>query len=205
MKSAHYRRLVLSLCFFVSVLLSGCAAQKSIIVLLPEDGKVSGEVTVVNDQGSQVLNQSWQSVEIEGAQGRPSRPVVLDKTTVQGVFGGVLAAMPLPPVHYMLYFKLGSVELLPDSQLLLPAIDKAIKERHPAQLSVVGHTDTVESAEYNYQLGLLRARAITELLAAHGATPTSIETSSRGKTDLLVKTPDQTLEPRNRRAEVTIR
>jgi OmpA family len=204
MKGAHYRRLVPFFCFLVSVLLSGCAAQKSVIVLLPEDGKVSGEVTVVNDQGSQVLNRSWQSVEIAGPQGRPGSPFVLDQTTVQGEFGRVMSAMPLPPVHYLLYFKLGSVELLPESRLLLPAIAKVIEERHPAQLSIVGHTDTVESAAYNYQLGLLRARAVSALLASHGAVPASIEISSRGKTDLLVKTPDQTLEPRNRRAVVTI-
>jgi outer membrane protein OmpA-like peptidoglycan-associated protein len=204
MKGAHYRRLVPFFCFLVSVLLSGCAAQKSVIVLLPEAGRVSGEVTVVNAQGSQLLNRSWQSVEIEGSQGRPGDPIVLDQTTVQGEFGRVMSAMPLPPVHYLLYFKLGSVELMPDSRLLLPAIARVIKERHPAQLSVVGHTDTVESAQYNYQLGLLRARAVTALIAAHGAAPASIETSSRGKSDLLVKTPDQTLEPRNRRAVVTI-
>jgi len=205
MKSSIYRQLLPSLYFLVTVLLSGCAVQSSMIVLLPEDGKVSGEVTVVNAQGSQLLNRSWQSVEIGGSHGRPASPIVLDETTVQDDFGPVLAGMPLPPVHYLLYFKLDSAELQPDSRLLLPAIARAIKERHPAQLSVVGHTDTVESADYNYQLGLLRAGAVPELLTAQGAAPASIEISSRGKTDLLIKTPDQTLEPRNRRAEITIR
>ena len=205
MKGDVYRNLLLFFCFFVSVFLSGCVAQKSIIVLLPEDGKVSGEVGVTNAQGSQVLNQSWQSVEIAGSQGRPASPIVLEETAVRGDFGRVLAALPLPPAHYLLYFKLNSAELLPDSQLLLPAIAKAVNDRHPAQVSIVGHTDTVESTAYNYQLGLLRARAVSELLKSHGAAPASIETFSHGKTDLLVKTPDQTLEPRNRRAEVTIR
>jgi outer membrane protein OmpA-like peptidoglycan-associated protein len=116
-----------------------------------------------------------------------------------------MAVMPVPPVHYRLNFKLGTAELLPASQILLPAIARTIKERHPAQLIVVGHTDTVESAEYNYQLGLQRAKAVSERLTSYGADPVSIEISSRGKTDLLVKTPDQTLEPLNRRAEVTIR
>lgn len=204
MKSAIYRQLLPSFCFFVSLLLSGCAAQKSVVVLLPEDGKVSGEVLVVNPQGSQVLNQSWQSVEIGRSQDRPASPTVLDKETVQGVFGRVLSNMPLPPVHYLLYFKLDSAELEPESQPLLPVIAKAIKERHPAQLSVVGHTDTAGTAEHNNQLGLLRARAVPELLATHGAAPASVEISSRGETELLVKTPDEALEPRNRRAEVTV-
>ena len=205
MKGAFYRHMVPFFCFFVTVLLSGCAAQKSVIILLPEDGEVSGEVTVVNAQGSQVMSRSWQSVEIAGSQGRPARPIVLDEATVQGVFGGVMSEMPLPPVHYLLYFKQGTTGLLPDSQLLLPAIAKAIKDRHPAQLTVVGHTDTMGTDEFNYQLGLLRATSISEQLASQGAAPASIETSSRGNTDLFVKTPDQTPEQRNRRAEVAIR
>ena len=206
MKSTVYRCLLPLFCLFVSLLLSGCAARKSVIVLLPDDdGRVSGEVMVVNSQGSQLLSRSWQSVEIAGSQGRPANPVVLDETTVQGDFGRVMSAMPLPPAHFLLYFKQGTTELRPDSQLLLPAIVKAIRERHPAQLSVVGHTDTMGTAEFNYQLGILRATTVSELLVSQVAAPAGIETSSRGNTDLLVKTPNQTPEPRNRRAEITVR
>lgn len=205
MKSIIYRYLLPILCLLVSVLFSGCAAQKSVIVLLPEDGHVSGEVMVVNAQGSQVLTQSWQSVEIAGSHGRPANPVVMDQAAVQGDFGKVLAAMPLPPAHFQLYYKQGGTELRPDSQLLLPEIVKAIKERHPAQLIVVGHADTMGTTEFNYQLGLMRATSISELLVSQGVAPASIETSSRGNTDLLVKTPDQTPEPLNRRVEITIR
>ncbi|HEY5973949.1 MAG TPA: OmpA family protein [Geobacteraceae bacterium] len=202
------RLLSLSLCLLTAVLLAGCAgqkdlaAEKSVVVLLPEDGKVSGEVTVVTPHGSQLLNQSWQAAEI----GRGDAPtLVLDEAKMQGIFGEVLSTMPLPPAHYVLFFKLDSVELVPSSQLLLPEILKAVNDRKPAGLSVVGHTDTVESAQYNYRLGLQRANAVAAQLRALGAAPATVETSSRGKTDLLVQTPDQTFEPRNRRAEVTIR
>lgn len=205
MKSCFYRALLQFFCFFVSVVLSGCAAPKSVIVLLPEDGKSSGEVTIVNAQGSQLLNRSWQSVEIDGPQGLPTSPIVQDEPTVQGDFGEVISAMPLQPAHFLLYFKQGSTVLSPDSQLLLPVIVKAIKERHPAQLLVIGHADTMGTNKFNYQLGLLRATSVSELLASYGATPACIETSSRGDSDLLVKTADQIPEPRNRRAEVTIR
>ena len=214
MKGAGCRQLPAAWCWclcwlFFLLLLSGCAAQKSaqksVIVLLPEDGKVSGAVTVVTAHGSKVLNQSWQSVEIFGARGAPSDPVVLQEKAVQEAFAPVLAAMPVPPVHYLLYFKLDSGELLPDSRLLLPEIAEVIRKRQPAQLSVVGHTDTVGSMEYNYRLGLKRAAAVCAELAVLGAAPASIETSSRGKADPQVPTPDQFPEPRNRRAEVTIR
>lgn len=205
MKSAVCRCLLFSLCLLMLVLLSGCAAQKSVIVLLPEDGKVSGAITVENTQGSQLLNQSWQSLEIAGPEGRPTRPVVLDEKAVRDEFGKVMAAMPLQPAHFLLFYKQGSAELIPDSQRLLPTIVTAIKERHPAQLSVVGHTDTMGTPEFNYQLGLLRATSLVDLLVSLGAAPARVDTSSRGNNDLLVKTADQIPEPRNRRAEVTVR
>ena len=203
--AAASRRLLTSLCLLVALLLPGCAARKSVIVLLPEDGHVSGEVTVDTAHGSQVLNQSWQSVEISGTGAAPGTPVVLGRTAVQGVFGPVLSAMPAPPVHFLLYFKLDSAELISESLLLIPEIAEVIKIRHPAQLSVVGHTDTMGSTEHNYRLGMQRAAAVVGQLTSRGAAPASIETSSRGKSDPQVKTPDQFPEPRNRRAEVTVR
>jgi outer membrane protein OmpA-like peptidoglycan-associated protein len=206
MKLTCLRHLLPTFCLLAILFLGGCAAQKkSVIVLLPEGDRVSGEVTVTNAAGSQVLNRSWQSVEVAGAGSQPTKPAVLEGAALQGVFGKLQAAMPVPPVHYLLHFKLGSVELLPDSQQLIPEIARVITSRSPAQLSVVGHADTIGSVEYNYQLGMKRAAAVAELLAKQGAVPASVETSSRGKTDLLVKTPDQTPDQRNRRAEVTVR
>jgi outer membrane protein OmpA-like peptidoglycan-associated protein len=205
MMNARPRRLFVSFWLIVALLLTGCAGPKSLVVLLPEDGKVSGEVTVENARGSQLLNRSWQGVEISGADARPATPVMMGETAVQGIFDGVLSAMPLPAVHYILYFKLDSADLMPDSQLLLPEILKAVNARKPAELSVVGHTDTTGSVEYNYRLGLVRARAVPDQLIALGAAPAIIETVSRGKSDLLVETGDQIPEPRNRRAEVTVR
>jgi outer membrane protein OmpA-like peptidoglycan-associated protein len=201
MSKGLFRLLMLACCLAGTVLLSGCAGPKTMVVLLPEDGKVSGEVSVTTPQGTQLLNQSWQAAEIPG----PAKPVVLDEKTVRDSFAQVLAARPLPAVHYTLYFQLDSVELIPDSQQLLPEIVKVINERQPAELVVVGHTDTVDSVEYNHQLGLRRAAAVVTLLKSLGAVPAISDTSSRGKTELLVPTADQTLEPRNRRAEVSVR
>jgi outer membrane protein OmpA-like peptidoglycan-associated protein len=129
----------------------------------------------------------------------------MDETAVHGAFAEVLTAMPLPAVHFILYFKQNTAILTQDSKLLLPEVLKGLNKRHPALLSVVGHTDTMGSAEYNYHLGLLRAMKVTSMLKSLGAAPAIIETSSHGKADLLVKTRDQTAEQRNRRVEITIR
>jgi len=205
MMNAGNRRLHYFFCLIIALLLTACAGQNSLVVLLPEDGKASGEVTVSNSGGAQVLNKPWQAVEISGGDTQPASPVLMDEESIQGVFADVMTAMPAPPVHYILYFKENTAVLTQKSQLLLPEILKAVKNREPAQLSVVGHTDTTGTDEYNHKLGLLRAKTVTDLLKSLGAAPAIIETSSHGKTDLLVKTGDQTAEQRNRRVEVTIR
>jgi outer membrane protein OmpA-like peptidoglycan-associated protein len=189
----------------LALLASGCAGPKSTVVLLPEGGRASGVVEVSNRHGEQLLNQPWQAVEVKGRGSAPSTPVLMGQAEVQRQFGSARAAMPAAPLHFLLYFEFGSTELLPASEQLLPEIVKAIKARHPAQVAIVGHADTVGSIEYNYQLGLRRAAAVAERLAALGAAPVSSESASRGKSEPLVKTADETPEPRNRRAEVTIR
>ncbi len=191
--------------FAAALLLGGCAGPKSLIVLLPEEGRPTGEVTVITAEGTQVLNQPWQAVEITGGKARPAAAVAIDKKSFQAAFDETQAAMPAPPINYMLYFYLDSAVLTQESRVILPDIIKSIKERNPAELSIIGHTDTMGTAEYNYQLGLLRAKTVTEILKSLGAAPVAIETFSHGKGDLLVKTADQVSEPRNRRVEVTIR
>lgn len=204
MKSFFYN-VLLAVCIVTPVLMAGCSGHKSYVVLLPEDGKVSGEVTVTNSHGSQVLKQSWQATEIAGVDAGPSSPVVMGKTAVQSAFGDALSAMPLPPVHYMLYFELGTARLVPDSERLLPKIIKSILDLQPAEMSVIGHADTVGTAESNYQLGLHRANRVADLLKSLKAAPAVIEIHSHGESNLLIKTGDETYEPRNRRVEVTVR
>jgi outer membrane protein OmpA-like peptidoglycan-associated protein len=57
----------------------------------------------------------------------------------------------------------------------------------------------------NYALGLKRAMMVRNLLVAAGLNPTAIQTTSVGELDPLVKTPDNTPEPRNRRVEIAVR
>jgi outer membrane protein OmpA-like peptidoglycan-associated protein len=67
-------------------------------------------------------------------------------------------------------------------------------------LFVVGHTDTVGTAEHNLQLSRRRARSISGWFRGHGL-KSPIAYEGLGKTALLVKTADQVDEPRNRRVD----
>jgi two-component system sensor histidine kinase/response regulator len=77
--------------------------------------------------------------------------------------------------------------------------------RPAADVSITGHTDTVGKAELNEAIALKRAQAISDLLKQNGMQPFALTVGSHGKRNLLVPTPDETPEPRNRRVEVSVR
>jgi outer membrane protein OmpA-like peptidoglycan-associated protein len=67
-------------------------------------------------------------------------------------------------------------------------------------LFVLGHTDTVGTDEHNLTLSRKRARAIASWFKSHGL-PVAIAFEGAGEKMLLVKTPDETAEEKNRRAD----
>jgi len=177
----------------------------TIIVLLPEaDGSV-GQVTITNSSGTQILSHGREASAIQGTGAAPSGPFVITEDEVKEKFGKTLAALPPEPVRFVLYFRLDSDDLTPESQALLPEFFRAVQERAPADVSIVGHTDTVADREYNYRLGLRRANRVADLLVVQGVDRRTLDIDSHGKDDLLIKTGDQVAEPRNRRVEITVR
>jgi outer membrane protein OmpA-like peptidoglycan-associated protein len=57
----------------------------------------------------------------------------------------------------------------------------------------------------NVALGLKRAQAVRAILVKAGLPPSLVDVTSHGEGDLLIKTRDNTPEPRNRRVEITVR
>jgi outer membrane protein OmpA-like peptidoglycan-associated protein len=70
---------------------------------------------------------------------------------------------------------------------------------------VIGHTDTMGTQTANYTLGLKRAMMVRNLLVAAGLDSSTIDVTSVGELDPLIKTPDETPEPRNRRVDISVR
>jgi outer membrane protein OmpA-like peptidoglycan-associated protein len=71
-------------------------------------------------------------------------------------------------------------------------------------LYVAGHTDTVGGASDNQRLSERRAQAIAQWFTAHGLRGLSIHVRGFGEGALAVKTPDNTPEQRNRRAQYIV-
>ena len=135
------------------------------------------------------------------------RPTVgkLSKADVKNIFGDALSALPPPSRRFTLFFRFESDELTDESRALVPEILKTVKEHSVPDVVVVGHTDTMGTQQANFDLGLKRAIMVRTLLVEAGLDVSTIDVTSHGELDLLVKTADETAEPRNRRVDISVR
>jgi outer membrane protein OmpA-like peptidoglycan-associated protein len=180
--------------------------RREMVALLPDpETNIVGHATVSSLQGGTVeLTDPRATTRIVNGQ-LPSAPFTLSEAEVQRLFGDALAARPLAPRHFLLYFESGSDQLTLESERLLPEILDFVKNRSVPDVTVTGHTDTTGSAESNIVLGLSRATLIRDRLVGVGLDQSLVSADSHGEADLLVATPDETPEPRNRRVEVSVR
>ena len=182
------------------LLLSGCAT-KSYVALLPDaDGSV-GAVVVRGKAGEQVITRAGEGAPLDGG----TAPAPVDPAKIKADFGAALAVQPAAPARYQLYFESGGAELTAESKVQLPKIVDEARARAAADVAIVGHSDTVGPADKNHELALNRARSVADLLKTQGLAALAIAIESHGESNPLVKTPDETAEPRNRRVEITIR
>ncbi|HET8997149.1 MAG TPA: OmpA family protein [Acetobacteraceae bacterium] len=110
-----------------------------------------------------------------------------------------------PSVNLNVDFETGSANLTPQARSTLDQLGRALSSSQLAgyRFRIVGHTDTVGSPAYNKTLSEQRADAVVHYLSdKFGVQPTRLEAEGVGEAGLLVPTPPQTPEPRNRRVQV---
>jgi len=110
-----------------------------------------------------------------------------------------------PAVNLTVNFAAGSADLTPDAIHTLDALGQALSSKDLAgyRFRIEGHTDTVGSQEYNHALSERRAEAVVNYVAKKfGVDPSKLQAVGMGEDGLLVQTPPQTPEPRNRRVQV---
>ena len=115
-------------------------------------------------------------------------------------------AQAAPTVNLTVNFASGSAELMPDAIRTLDELGRALASKDLAayRFRIEGHTDTVGSSNYNRTLSERRAEAVVDYVARkYGVDPSRLQAIGMGEDGLLVPTPPQTPEPRNRRVQVT--
>lgn len=186
------------------LVIAGCGTKSTVVLVPDPDGNV-GQLVVANGGGQQVLNKANQSVQVTGRLAPPSALTVLSTDEIHTSFFEALAAQPLPPSTFILYFLQDSNELTDESKAVLPQIFQTIQMRGSTDVVISGHTDKVGKNEYNNNLAFERARATAEILVANGAVPANVTVTSHGEGNPLITTANGVGEPRNRRVEVVVK
>ncbi|MEJ0046594.1 MAG: OmpA family protein [Rhodospirillales bacterium] len=134
----------------------------------------------------------------------PSEPAIT-RATARMETAAPAASSGERAVSLTVEFKSGSATLTPAAERTLSVLGRALTS---ADLSgfhfrVEGHTDTVGNPDTNRSLSQQRAEAVTAFLVSKfGMSADKLQAVGLGSDSLIVPTPDQTPEPRNRAVKV---
>ena len=186
----------------LAALLAACAAPQGSVVLLPDkDGK---NTAVVVTQGTQQVPLTQPYAAAHLTSGGP-QAYQSSAQEVQTTYAAALAARPLPPAQFTLYFVEGKDEFTEESKKIIDGVFAEIAKRPGPDVVVIGHTDKVGTDVFNDALSRQRAEVVRNALLARGIAVDKVVTIGRGKRDPVVPTAEGVAEARNRRVEIQVR
>lgn len=193
------RRVALAI---AAALLAACAGPQERVVLLPSPTGHSTAVFVTQGSRQLLLDQPYAGARLDR---RHLEAATSNAREVQARYGAALAAQPLPPTQFTLYFVDGKDEFTDESKLIVDGVFAEIATRPVADVIVIGHTDSVGNDADNDLLSRQRAEVARKALIARGLPPDKVVIIARGKRELAVPSGDGVAEPRNRRVEILVR
>ncbi|MFA5082117.1 MAG: OmpA family protein [Hydrogenophilaceae bacterium] len=175
---------------------------RTYVVLLENPDGGTGKIMVTNESGTTLIAESGEAMSMDpGASGT----FKVDEKQVRADFGSALDALPPLPSRVTLFFELGTTKLTPDSQAALEKLLADLRNRPMPEISIQGHTDTVGREAYNDKLSKKRADYVAERIHQLDGAVELLQVEAYGQRHLLVPTPNNTPEQKNRRAEIYIR
>ncbi len=134
----------------------------------------------------------------------------MDKAPVQNNEKTIIKVqqIPLEPKQHVMEeifeirFDFNKATIKPEYEDLIRKLASTTQANKNIKVSVVGHTDTAGSSDYNYALGGRRAEAVQKMLIQYGIPSSQIIAVSAGEEDLKVQTPNNTPNAENRRVRV---
>jgi outer membrane protein OmpA-like peptidoglycan-associated protein len=185
-----------------ALLLGGCATSS--LVLMPDDEGHQGSVAVLEANGKPadavISQESRTKLGDPTPTSKPLGPNGLKKREA-----ALLTGLPPAAKSFLLYFKQGTTDLVPDSVGVLDQLRTEIAARSGPEVEVIGHTDTVGSEADNDKLSVRRANEVMGWLVKQGFDQSQMSAVGRGERDLLEATADNVDSGRNRRVEVIVR
>ena len=161
--------------------------------------KPHGNLTAGGTRGIRLVAPSSAAQPAAPSQAPAQMPAVQPAAVTSGAPAGA------PSVNLTVDFATGSATLTPQARQTLDQLGKALSSRdlEKYRFRIEGHTDTVGSAALNMTLSQSRANAVAAYLEhTYGIAPGRLQAIGMGEQGLLVPTPPQTPNARNRRVEV---
>jgi OOP family OmpA-OmpF porin len=113
-------------------------------------------------------------------------------------------APPPPPKSWMVFFDTNSTTLSQQGSMTLTEAATVAKSSPNARVAITGYTDTDGNPAYNQQLSIRRADSVKNALVRNGIAPQAITVNGAGEGGLLIETPDQTKNEKNRRVQIVV-
>jgi OOP family OmpA-OmpF porin len=134
----------------------------------------------------------------KGATVPPLAPIISQKEVT-----GAPAPITMDEGMFLVFYDFDRSTLNASGAQVMDAVAKQLKSRKDIHVvRITGFTDTSGSKTYNQRLSQRRADAVRKALIDRGVAASLLKTQAMGETQLMVKTPDNTREPANRRAEI---
>lgn len=99
-------------------------------------------------------------------------------------------------------FDFNKSNVTPEYQEIIRKLAETAQNNKNVKITVVGHTDTVGSKDFNFALGGRRAESVRKLLVNYGIPSSQIVSVSSGMNDLKVQTGPNVKNAENRRVRV---
>ncbi|MDD2370152.1 MAG: OmpA family protein, partial [Sulfuricurvum sp.] len=174
--------ILLSLPFLVS-------SPKTTVVLL-DNNKEHNAIDVTTEGGKVALDKPYMLTSLSTSTAKPQPVTQGDETLINEKYKDTLAPLPHMPTSMLFYFEEGSDLLVPESKEQIGSLVQLIKTEEPCIVDIIGHSDTVGTAESNFELALKRAQTLKLFLEDNNVTMKKVNVQSYGESDPLIPTGD---------------
>jgi len=103
-----------------------------------------------------------------------------------------------------IYFGFGGYEISSDMENRMATNLNISRNTGGAKIKIEGNCDEFGTDEYNYALGLKRAKSVKDSIVAQGVNPSTIVTVSYGESNPVCNEPTDTCYNRNRRVDLRL-
>ena len=193
-----------------SFMITSTPEPKSLVVLA-NSGDTHNAIIFSNDNKEIKIDKVREYIQIKEKSDPIEPSKIMSKREFNARFGSLLNALPAKALSYQLYFKENHMTLTPSSKELLPIIVKKIIEKSPCMVDIIGHTDTTGDENENFDLSLEEANNVKAIFQEEilkyltSKKDITLTTKGYGEKDLLIPTPNNQKEIKNRFVEIYIK